>query len=326
MTTKDAVLAMLLREQGYVSGERMSEAIGVSRMAVSGAAKALRGEGYEIESVTNRGYIIKNAPERLSAGELAARLGDERAESIICLDEADSTNRALREAAENGAGQGSVVIACGQRTGRGRQGRSFFSPKGKGVYLSYLMRPECSAAASAELTAWAAVAARRAVARVCGARVGIKWVNDLMLGGKKLGGILTEMSIEAESGAVAYAVVGVGININTAPDDFGAELCGIATSLAAETGKPQSRADIAAALITELDAVCKGMPHERAGYLAEYRATDTVCGHEVVLVQSGGESCAEALAINDDFSLLVRDENGNERSVRSGEVRVRPRG
>ena len=319
------MLAMLLRERGcYISGERMSEAVGVSRMAISGAVKSLRGDGYEIESVTNRGYIIKSAPELLGVGELAARLGDDRAQSIICLDEVDSTNRRLRDAAENGAERGTVVIAGGQSSGRGRQGRSFFSPDGSGVYLSYLMRPQCSAAESVELTAWAAVAARRAVARGCGVEPGIKWVNDLMLGGGKLGGILTEMSIEAESGAIAYAIVGVGINVNTAPADFG-ELRGIATSLAAETGRQHSRADIAAALISELDAVCEGMPAKRRQYLAEYRAADTVCGREVVLVQPTGESLATALAINDDFSLLVRDERGDEHSVRSGEVRVRVR-
>lgn len=320
---KDSVLAALRRENTYVSGQRLSGELGVSRAAVNAAVKALRDEGCVILSGTNRGYLLQSAPDRLTAGDLAAFLPPDRMESVVCLDTVDSTNRLARELAEQGAPEGTVVLADSQTGGRGRLGRSFASPGGLGIYMSLLLRPDCAPADTAELTAWAAVAVRGAVGAVCGVEPGIKWVNDLVLGGRKLCGILTELSVESESGRVRYVIIGAGINVNNATEDFPPELGSVATSLFMETGKPGSRAELAAAMINGFDALRAQWPRQRQGRLEAYRAASVTVGRRVNVISAAGERTGTALGINDDFSLSVRYDDGEEAALKSGEVSVR---
>lgn len=321
--TKDSVLMMLRREDGYISGERISAALGVSRAAVNAAVKALRADGYEIHSATNRGYCLRSAPDRLTAGELLAYLPEERVSRILCLDTVDSTNRRLRELAYDGAPDGQVVLANEQTQGRGRLGRGFLSPRDKGIYLSILLRPEGTPAGTTAVTAWTAVAVQRAIRKACGVDAAIKWVNDLVLNGRKLCGILTEMSVESESSQVQYVVVGVGVNVNEKKTDFPEEIRGVAASLYAETGVFFRRAPLAAEIIRELDGLRAAWPHAKDAYLEAYRAGNITVGREVLVRKGERVLSGIAVAINDDFSLAVQYKDGGRENLTGGEIQVR---
>ena len=162
--TKDTVFAILKNEGAYVSGERISGRLGVSRAAVNAAIKALREDGYDIESATNRGYLLRGGPEKLNAGELLARLGEERMRRVVFLDTVDSTNTYLRSLALSGAPEGQIAVAGRQTGGRGRLGRAFASPEGMGVYLSALLRPDCRPEEVSAVTGCTAVAMHRSPA------------------------------------------------------------------------------------------------------------------------------------------------------------------
>ena len=190
--SRSEVLA-LLRQDEYISGEEISRQLGVSRAAVWKAVRALRAEGCRIDSVPNRGYCLR------PAGRLNAALLQAAPWSVVVPEEVDSTNNVAKQLGTQGAPHGTVVVTERQTGGRGRLGRSFVSPPG-GVYLSVLLRPELPLERLMHLTALAAVATRRAIDDCCGLTPDIKWMNDLLWQDKKLCGILTELSCEAESG------------------------------------------------------------------------------------------------------------------------------
>ena len=328
--TKERVLTELLQADDFLSGELMSRDLGVSRAAVSQAVKALRAEGYGIESVTNRGYRLTNAPDRITAGALEAYLGKERMERVLCYDVTDSTNTRLREAAlSKDIPGGTVAVANEQTAGSGRRGRTFASPKDMGIYLSLLLRPDSMGTAVytagdwTSVTSWAAVAVCNAVETVYGVRPGIKWVNDLLLNGKKICGILTQMDLETETGEIRDVIVGIGINVQETEEDFPEELRGIAGSLYQQTGKRIPRARLAAEMIRELDALCAAWPMEKETYLSRYRADSLVTGKEIRVLTAGGEKKATAESIGDDFALHVRYEDGTAETLRGGEISIR---
>ena len=321
--TKDSVLAILAREKTYISGEDMSRRIGVSRAAVNAAVKALKAEGYDIDSVTNKGYLLKEGPDRLSTGSVGAYLTEERMKTVLVVDKVDSTNKLLREMAYNGAPDGQIVIADEQTTGRGRMGRSFFSPKDKGIYFSYLLKPDMAPGDAVTLTAWTAVAISRAISRVSGFTPGIKWVNDLVSQGRKLSGILTEMSIESETGRIDSIIIGIGVNVNNGEEDFSDDIRDIATSLYLETGRKTSRAALAAAMTEEMDRLRAAWPGARTEYLEAYRDHDITCGRQVNVISGSKVRPAEAIRINDDFSLKVKFSDGSVEDLSSGEVSLR---
>lgn len=233
---------------------------------------------------------------------------------VVCLEETGSTNDVCKQLAREGAQEGLCVLAQRQTAGRGRRGRSFASPSG-GLYLSVLLRPKAPPEALSRLTAWVGVAVCRGVEKAAGARPQIKWPNDLLLGGKKLCGILVERTGET-------VVVGVGVNVDTTADQFGPELAQIATSLALQ-GVPTSRETLARALLDELDRMARAFPGAWEEYLAEYRRRCVTAGRAVSLVRDGAAVPARALGVNDDFSLRVRFPDGREEDVSSGEVSVR---
>lgn len=261
-----------------------------------------------------------NNTDNLNYSELLAVLGEARMKRVHWLDTVDSTNLYLRELARNGAEDGTVVIAGSQSKGRGRLGRSFSSPEG-GIYMSWLLRPECPPAQAVNLTAWVSVAVADAIFDVYGVHPGIKWVNDLVMNTKKICGILTEMS--AEEGHINYIIVGIGINVNA--EKFPDELRNIASSLYMETGKQIKRAELIGAVIHRLDILRTKWPDEKykAEYLASYRRDNITTGRHVTLVS--GDSCREAFteSIDDDFALVVRLPDGSREHINSGEVSVK---
>ena len=236
------------------------------------------------------------------------------------LDTVDSTNLYCKRLALEGAADGTAVIAAHQTAGRGRLGRSFQSPEGQGVYLSILWRPDCAPQQLMALPALGAVAAVRAVQRVCALGCEIKWPNDLVSGGRKVGGILTESVVLGGDMAV---VLGIGINVSQRRQDFAGEVADIAASLETVTGGTVDRAAVAAALLEELDALRGEALTAPERWLAEYRRHCLTVGRQVQVIAGETRRCALALAVDEGYGLRVRWEDGAEETVRSGEVSVR---
>ena len=227
--------------------------------------------------------------------------------------------------AADGAPSGTVVTADCQTAGKGRLGRSFSSPAGKGIYLSYLMHPDVSAELISTVTCWAAVAAVNAIRSVCGATPSIKWVNDLQLNGKKICGILTEMTGNS-------VIIGIGINVNDSPEDLPEQIRSIASSIREQMqlNEDLPRQDIIDALIEELNKIERTFPDAHKEYLNAYRRLCSTVGLDVSVVSAHNHTSeiprlGRAVGIDDDFSLRVLFEDGHEESLSSGEVSVRRR-
>ncbi len=323
--SRESVLSLLRESSGeYLSGEAMSRRLGISRAGVWKAIEALRQEGYGIESAPNRGYRLRSAPDRLREGELSGPLaGCLVGSRLICLDTVDSTNTECKRQAMSGAAEGLVVIADEQTGGRGRLGRTFQSPKGCGLYLSALLRPQLDPVQVTDFTAWVAVAVCDGIEAACGVRPQIKWTNDIILGGRKLVGILTELGLESESNALEYLVPGIGINVNHRLEDFGPDIRDMATSLARELGHPVRRAELAAQVILAMDRMYADFPENKEEYLAKYRADCLTPGNQVQLITPAARQEAYAVEIDDQFRLVVELPDGSRKALSAGEVSVR---
>lgn len=323
--SREKVLSLLRRHQGeYRSGEAMSQELGISRAGVWKAIEGLRQEGYVISSVPNRGYRLEEAPDRLRSGELSGALvnclvGRE----LVCLPVIDSTNTECKRLAMSGAAEGLAVMAEEQTGGRGRLGRSFQSPKGSGLYLSVLFRPELEPAQVSDFTAWVAVAVCDGIEQCCGVRPQIKWTNDIVLGGKKLAGILTELGLESESNALEYLVTGIGINVNQQPEDFGDGIREIATSLSQYLGHTVRRAELATQILIALDRAYSGFPENKQEYLERYRGDCLTPGHPVQVITPVSRREGYAVEIDDQFRLVVEFPDGTREALSAGEVSVR---
>lgn len=311
----------------YLSGESVSRQLGLSRTAIWKAVDSLRREGYGIEARTGLGYRLTGTPNALTEREIRSFL--EKTElvgrELHCLDSVDSTNTYAKQLALAGAADGMAVVANSQTAGRGRMERGFQSPRDKGVYLTVLLRPKLPPEKLLPVTALGAVAVCNAIERVCALRPQIKWANDLVLGGKKLCGILTEMSLEGETGLLQYLVMGIGVNVLHGTEDFSPEVGKIATSLTLELGRPVSRPQLAAAELAELDKLYTALLGGAiAPYLEAYRRDCITLGREVQLLRAdGSREHVTALDVDDQFGLVVRRDNGETTVVRSGEVSVR---
>lgn len=322
---RQKILQILTERAGsYVSGEEMSRELKVTRAAVWKAVTSLREAGYGISSATNHGYRLESSPDLLSDEAIRAELKTRTVgRSIVLLESVDSTNTYAKKLALEGAADGTVVIAEEQTGGRGRMGRSFQSPRGKGVYLTVIFLPQAEPSALLTLTARTAVAVCDAVEEVCGVRPRIKWTNDILMGEKKLCGILTEMGIEGESGRLQYVVAGMGINVGHRAEDFDETVRTVATSLFLQLGKTVSRARLAARLISRLDSMYSELLAGSQDYLEQYRADCITVGRQVRVIRGESVRPAFALGIGEDASLLVRYEDGSTEALMAGEVTVR---
>ena len=313
-STRQALLQALSAAGGdYVSGQQLADTLGVSRAAVHKAAAALSAQGYALEAVSRRGY-------RLAGGDpfCAEAVGPYPA-PVHIYDTLESSNRTAKLLALDGAPHGTLVLTAHQSAGRGRLGRKFESPAGKGVYCSILLRPELPAASAQTATIRAAVAVCRAVQSLCGLELAIKWVNDLYYQGKKVCGILTEAGTDLESGRLEWLVVGIGLNLTTTPADWPEELARTAGSLFPGGPAPVGRAALAGAIARELLALCPAFD-----CLDEYRSRCFVPGHWVTVCTAAETYAARAIAIDDNGALLVEREGGRRAALQHGEVSIRP--
>ena len=242
---------------------------------------------------------------------------------IAYFDTIDSTNTRAKALAAEGAPHGTVLIAGQQTAGRGRLGRSFQSPGNMGVYLSVILRPECPPEQLMHLTCATAVAMCNAVEEATGLRPGIKWTNDLVIGRKKLGGILTELSVAPGNGLVQYAVVGIGINCCQKTADFPPELQDMATSLSAAVGTSIDRAAVAAAMIRALRTMDCTLLTQKEAVMQAYRADCITLGQDIVLLRAEEKRYGTAVSVDDDGALVVAFRDGEMGTVTSGEVSVR---
>lgn len=247
------------------------------------------------------------------------------ANRIHWFDSIGSTNTEAKVMAQNGAPHGTVLIADRQTGGRGRMGRSFSSPPGMGIYLSVILRPKCSAAELMHLTCAAAVAMCNAIETAFGFRPGVKWINDLIANGKKLGGILTELSLYPGSAAVDFAIVGIGINCHQTSDDFPPEIRDIAISLENVIQKPADRVKLAAAMIQSLFEMDRKLLTEKQTIMDTYKADCITLGQEIDLIRGEQRTPCCAIDLDQDGGLIVRYADGSVEAVCSGEVSVRPR-
>jgi len=243
-------------------------------------------------------------------------------ELLSFLPETDSTNTQLKRLAREGAPEGTALVSGHQTGGRGRKGRSFFSPEGLGIYLSILLRPKCEAAQLMHLTCATGVAMCDAMESITGRRPGIKWTNDLVYGKQKLGGILTELGFTPQGG-LSYAVIGIGVNCCQQRADFPAEIRDMACSLAMMSGTEISRAQVAAAMLNALYQMNEVLLTGKETMFDRYRQDCVTLGKNVSLVRGEEVRHAYALNVDDSGALVVRLPDGLLETVNSGEVSVR---
>ena len=320
--TRDEVLRFLWNNaDSYVSGTELADRLSLSRTAVWKAIGQLRDEGYEIESQPNRGYRLHSVSDVLSAEGIARHLRHKELRLQV-YKTIGSTNTTLKALAAEGAEAGLALIAEEQIMGRGRMGRSFFSPANSGLYLSLLLRPQMPAADATRLTACAAVAVSEAIEALSGKEAGIKWVNDIFVDGRKVCGILTEASVDCESGMMHYVIIGIGVNTHVPDGDFPEELRGIAGAAFGAEPVPELRCRLAAEI---LDRLMDYTPDPAAPEIfAGYRSRSLVLGREINILAFGREpEPARAVDLDENYSLRVRLPDGSERLLNSGEVSVR---
>lgn len=320
---KQQVLAALENSRGaHISGEELARRLHVSRNSVWKAVRALAEDGYNIQAVQNKGYCLSQDTDIPSEQSVSRHLGEGAGMFRLSFCKAvDSTNNALKKLAAAGEPEGLVLVAEEQRAGRGRMNRSFFSPPGTGVYMSLLLRPKVSAADSPLITLAAAVAVAGAVEAVSGKRTCIKWVNDVVMDSGKVCGILTEASLDLESGSLDYAVLGIGVNAKTPDDGFPDELNGVAGAVFGRgEAPPDTRSRIVAEILNRFGPYYRELGGR--AFMHEYRERSMIVGKEIMILGAGNEQ-ATALAVDNDGHLHVRLANGETAVLSSGEVSVR---
>lgn len=316
----------LLKQAGdnFLSGEYLAETLNVSRTAIWKHIKALRDSGYDIESVPRNGYRLLHSPDLLSAEEMKNSLSTKILGSDIkYFTTTDSTNNQAKKLALDGAVDGTIVISEEQNGGRGRLSRSFFCPKYKGVWFSVILRPDFLPQEAPKCTLLAAVAVTKAIYDVTGVKVGIKWPNDILYNGKKLVGILTEMSAEMER--INYIVLGIGIDVNISVEETPEDIRDIMTSLSQITGKKVSRLELLNKLLYHLEQLyIMAQKQSFAPILDEWRKYSITLNQEIKVISGNDVTYGEAVDIDDDGALLVKI-NGQIKRVLAGDVSIRPR-
>ncbi len=322
MTTRNKLLECLKTDKDcWVSGEILSSRLKVSRAAIHKHIKKLRQDGYTIESSTKKGYRIGEYHDLISVHEIQNNLATKTfgRKKILVLKETDSTNMQAKKLAAEGEPEGTIVIAESQHSGRGRKGREWFSPIGSGIYSSMILRPQIPPSEAPGITLMTAVAAAEALISIMGIPVKIKWPNDILLKGKKIIGILTEISTEMDS--VDYIVVGIGINVNTPALDFPAALQHSATSLYAETGTRYSRVDLFRIFLQQFEEYYDLFKQEGfEGIRDRWKTHTDIIGKNVVVRKIGEEIAGRIIDIDPAGVLILKDASAKVHRIFSGDL------
>lgn len=318
---KTELLRLLRGADGYVSGQELCRRLGVSRTAVWKAIRQLKDAGYEIEAVQNRGYRLLEVPDILSETELKSiRRTEWAGEEIFCFPVVDSTNTKAKQLAEEGCPAGALVVAERQEAGKGRRGRDWDSSAGSGIYMTLVLRPDIRPDNASMLTLVAALAVSVAIENRAGVSAGIKWPNDIVLNGKKVCGILTEMS--AQSDYVNHIVVGIGINVHN--EAFPEELAQTATSLWRETGMHCNRAALIGEVLWQFEHFYKIylLTQDLSALAEEYNSRLVNLHRKVNVLDPEKPFEGIAVGITPRGELIVDTDEGSK-LVSAGEVSVR---
>lgn len=319
---KAEILTLLRNSREYVSGQDLCARFGVSRTAVWKAINQLKEEGYEIEALQNKGYILRSYPDILSKNEIASRLGTKWVgKNLYYYEDTDSTNADAMRLGEEGAEHGTLVVANHQNKGRGRRGRVWQSPVGTTISMSFLVKPEIAPGKASMLTLVMALAVAKGIEEACDLSTAIKWPNDILVNGKKVCGILTEM--KAEMDYIHGVIIGVGINVNV--ESFPEELQSMATSLILEKGRKVSRAEVIERVAENFEEYYeKFMEAEDLSLLRDlYEERLISKGKAVKVLDPQGEYTGISKGITDTGELVVETQDGKEQQVYAGEVSVR---
>ncbi|MBK7864826.1 MAG: biotin--[acetyl-CoA-carboxylase] ligase [Archangiaceae bacterium] len=319
--TQEEMILSFLAEGGdeYTSGAALSDKLGLSRTAVWKHVESLRKLGYRIEAIPSRGYRLTEVPDRLTSLELDPLLSTrEIGLTLHAFEKVDSTNSTAFKLAADGAMHGEVVVAEEQTSGKGRRGRSWSSPPGKNLYCSLILRPDLPPARASELTLVAAVALAETL-RDAGVKAEIKWPNDVQVAGRKIAGILTELSADTEK--VHFVVVGIGVNLNCGAEDLPEELRETATSLKLTRGQPVMRALFTAALWTRFESWLDRHTAEGFSPVRDaWRSYSATLGQEVLVKSEARELRGTAEDIDEQGALLIRKSDGSVERVLAGDV------
>ena len=346
MDIKTSILRMIRQSSGYVSGQSLCEALGVSRTAVWKYVNQLKEEGYEFDAVSNKGYRIVKYPDIITREEIESMLPDGLAvTNVVYYHETDSTNTRAKQAAEEGEKSGTLFITECQTGGRGRRGRSWESPAGSGIWMSLLLRPEIKPFDASMLTIVAAMGMKDAIEEIIGDGVTagagdgdvagdgagdgagkggihckIKWPNDIVLGDRKICGMLTEMS--AETDWINYVVIGIGVNVNTT--EFDDSIKDTASSILLQTGSSVKRSDIVVAFARHFSKYYEEFLKKcnLSGLTDDYNKALINVGRDVKIVERDGSFVAKAVGIDETGNLIV-EKDGDTKRIVAGEVSVR---
>jgi BirA family transcriptional regulator, biotin operon repressor / biotin---[acetyl-CoA-carboxylase] ligase len=315
------ILELFRSGDGFVSGEALSRLLGVSRTAVWKHVNALRANGYQIEAVPAKGYRLLSSPRLLSKTEISSGLDTRRiGSSVVCLKETDSTNAVAFRMAEEGAPEGTVVIADLQTAGKGRLGRIWLSPEGVNLYCSILLRPPITPVAACQLTFLSVVAVARAIEKCSELKPQIKWPNDILISGKKVAGLLNEMNAETEK--VNFVVLGIGVNLNMRLSQLSEGLLRHpATSLLEEGGVEVDRVGFARTLLKEVDELYDIFLREGEGPVrAEWLERSAMTGRSVKVSTGTREFTGVVQGVDPYGGLQVLRSDGVVETVLSGDV------
>ncbi len=321
MSIKSKILSKLEDQDDYISGEEIAVQLGVSRAAVWKAVRSLKDEGFEISSIRNRGYRLIAAADALSCDQIKTHMNTAASKlDLIVLESVDSTNNEAKRMLANGYEGRCLIVANEQTGGRGRLGRTFYSPKNTGIYMSFLFKTDLKLSDAVTVTTAASVAVVEAIESVTGIVPEIKWVNDVYVGEKKVCGILTEAVSDFETATARNVIIGIGINITTS--DFPEELRVSASSLGVHT---PVRNELIAATANKLVLFAKNLC-DHSLFIESYRRHSLVVGREIDFYINGNKNTGTAESIDENGGLVVRLENGDMTTLSSGEVTVRLKG
>lgn len=309
-------------EGEFLSGQKLSETLGCSRTAVWKHIEDLRSEGYELEAVRKRGYRITYKPDKISGNEIQLGLKTEFMGRHIHFEEVlSSTQKIAHTLAGDGAKEGTIVVADQQTSGRGRLARAWYSPKQTGIWMSMILRPKIPINKTPQLTLLTAVALIQAIEEVTGLTPEIKWPNDILINGKKIVGILTELQAEADR--VHSVIIGVGMNVNHTLDQFPEELQAIATSIAAETGKQADRAQVIQAIMMNFEKLYTSyLVHGFKPVKLLWESYAISLNKNLIARTLQGTIRGRAIGIDDEGVLLLETNEGNIEKIYSADIEI----
>ncbi len=321
---KEEIIKLLKEnENHFISGEKISENLGITRAAIWKYMKAIKEDGYEIEAVSRKGYKLISSPDLLTLEEIQPSLNTKYiGRKIVYFDSIDSTNNEAKKLANLNENEGTVIIAEEQKMGRGRLGRHWVSPKYKGIWMSIILRPDINPLYVSKITQIAAAAVSKSLLDM-NVKALIKWPNDIVLNGKKVCGILTEMS--AEINRVNYVVVGIGINVNIEAEEFEEEVKKIATSLKIEQGEAIQRKKIVSMILNNFEDLYEEFISNESidKSIKICREYSALIGKDIKLIERGNETKCKAIDLSKEGKLIVQHNDGKVEEVISGEVSVR---